>query len=140
MHKKIFLFLVLIFSIILVNFIIWKKFIIRVGEINNIDQLNKIEHLRPTPIPTPDKNDLLESLYQKVRFKESTNGLYGLAKTCKEKGMVNEIGWKPGSGYCFKTVEQQETAFKNWMDKYINKKGWSVSRALSYYSGGDYSK
>jgi len=133
---------IIVVLIFLGNFILWRLFFIRVGEMTRIDQLETVEHIRPTPVPTPEieNETLLENLYQRVRLKESTNGQFGLAKTCKNKGMINEIGWNPSKGHCFKTAEQQEKAFKAWFDKYINQKGWGVSRALSYYTGGDYSE
>jgi hypothetical protein len=75
-------------------------------------------------------------IYQLIRRYESSNGTKGLAVTCKNKGMVNEVGWKAHQRYCFRSEEEQEITIMQYFQKRLNVLGWTVSEAMCYYNTG----
>jgi len=74
-------------------------------------------------------------LYQLVRRYESNYGTMGLAVTCKNKGMVNEVGYLPVKGFCFNNQSEQELTVIQWFQKRLNG-GMSIETALCLYNTG----
>lgn len=74
-------------------------------------------------------------LYQKIRWNESNNGTRGLAVTCKGKGEINEIGWLPYKGFCFKSDWEQELTAMQYIEKKLNN-GWTEDSVLCYWNTG----
>jgi hypothetical protein len=74
-------------------------------------------------------------LYKFVRWVESNDGTKGLAVTCKSKGMYNDIGFLPVKGFCFKTIEEQELTFANWVNRKYNN-GLTENQLLCLYNEG----
>lgn len=137
--KKLLLATVIISILLIVgNFMLFKAYINRVDEIR-IDEVKRIlKHARP-PVSTESAvvEDQFERLYQRVRMKESTGGLYGLAKTCKSKGMVNSIGYMAGKGFCFDSELDEISTFRLWIKKHIEE-GMTIDQALRHYSNNSY--
>lgn len=75
-------------------------------------------------------------IYQLIRRYESSNGTKGLAVTCKNKGMINEVGWRAHERFCFTSEEAQEITIIQYFQKRLNVLGWTVSEAMCYYNTG----
>ena len=76
-------------------------------------------------------------IYQRVRWLESNGGTKGLAVTCRNKGMVNSIGYMGEKGFCFSSQAEEELAFARWITIRLNK-GMTEDQALRLYSGDAY--
>lgn len=74
-------------------------------------------------------------MYQYIRFVESNNGTKGLAVTCKNKGKINEVGFRALSGYCFNNERDQETTVMQYIESRLNS-GWTESEILCFYNSG----
>lgn len=73
-------------------------------------------------------------MYQYIRWVESNNGTKGLAVTCKNKGKVNEVGFRALSGYCFNNERDQETTVMQYIESRLNS-GWTEAEVLCYWNG-----
>lgn len=74
-------------------------------------------------------------MYQEIRWLESNNGTKGLAVTCKNKGGVNEVGFLPYKGFCFKSEWDQELTVMNYIEKRLNN-GWTINEVKCYWNEG----
>jgi hypothetical protein len=72
-------------------------------------------------LPISVDEELVNKLVYALRWRESTHGKYGLAKTCAEKGMWNEIGWQPSGqlDYCFPDEATGVSTLKKTIEKYV---------------------
>lgn len=74
-------------------------------------------------------------MYQYIRWVESNNGTKGLAVTCKNKGKVNEVGFRALSGYCFNNERDQETTVMQYIETRLNS-GWTEAEVYCFYNSG----
>lgn len=74
-------------------------------------------------------------IYQYIRWVESNNGTKGLAVTCKSKNGVNEIGYLPVKGFCFKSEWDQELTVMQYIEKRLNN-GWTEDQVKCFYNSG----
>jgi len=74
-------------------------------------------------------------MYQIIRFRESNYGTKGLAVTCKKKGMINDVGYLPVKGYCFKSEWDQENTVANWINKRANYDGLTEKELYCVWNG-----
>lgn len=74
-------------------------------------------------------------MYQYIRWVESNNGTKGLAVTCKNKGKVNEVGFRALSGYCFNNERDQETTVMQYIEIRLNS-GWTEAEVYCFYNSG----
>lgn len=74
-------------------------------------------------------------MYQYIRWVESNNGTKGLAVTCKNKGKVNEVGFRALSGYCFNNERDQETTVMQYIESRLNL-GWTEAEVYCFYNSG----
>jgi hypothetical protein len=95
--------------------------------------LNPVKNVYANEIRKEDTKSW--KLYQLVRKYESNYGTMGLAVTCKNKGMINEVGYLPFKGFCFKSEGDQELTVMQWFQKRLNG-GMSVETAMCLYNTG----
>lgn len=74
-------------------------------------------------------------MYQYIRWVESNNGTKGLAVTCKNKGKINEVGFRALSGYCFNNERDQETTVMQYIESRLNS-GWTEAEVYCFYNSG----
>lgn len=102
--------------------------------------------LTPPPKPTkaPQKETKFDKVFDTVWLHESGRGTNktGLNGLCISKGMINEIGYAPGEGYCFKNREDQKDTFVLWFQNRLAHKKYpacdSIDECLSYYNSNGY--
>lgn len=75
-------------------------------------------------------------LYQLIRKQESNYGKMGLAVTCAKKGMINEVGYLPVKGFCFKSEWDQESTVANWINKRATYDGMTDHQLLCMWNEG----
>jgi len=74
-------------------------------------------------------------MYQRIRWVESNNGTKGLAVTCKNKGMINETGYRALQGFCFKSDWDQELTIMQYIEKRLNA-GWTQNEVYCFFNTG----
>jgi len=85
-----------------------------------------------------------ETAYDTVWFNESNRGndKSGLHGDCLKKGMINEIGYAPGQGICFKDRTDQKDTFMLWLNNRLNhvKTPYcnTIRQCILYYTNNSY--
>ena len=111
-----------------------------------IPQVQAIE-TKQVAVPTQSPDNTIERAYDTVWFHETNRGkdLRGLNGDCIALGMINEIGYAPGLGYCFKDRAEQKATFTLWVKNRLGldcvKKGYcraTIEELLSLYSNSAY--
>jgi hypothetical protein len=95
-------------------------------------------------LPTPTVNPEFELAYDTVWFNESNRGndKSGLHGDCIKLGMINEIGYAPGQGICFKDRQDQKETFMLWLKNRLNHVKMpycnTVRDCINYYTNNTY--
>lgn len=104
-----------------------------------------ISPIPSSPSPTPKREKSKEELVKSsmypdfidhIWFRESGRGTNknpkALHNICKAKGMTNEFGYDPYSGYCFTSFSHAIRVMENWR---ISHRELSNNQALCLYNG-----
>lgn len=94
------------------------------------------------PIKEIETNLDYAVLIQDISMLESTGGLYGVAKTCKKKGMYNDWGYHKGGdrAFCFDTYEEGHATVNRWLIQHLEDEQMTLAEALCHYNQGTVSE
>ena len=70
----------------------------------------------------------------KIHILESNNGTKGLGLECRNKGLVNDVGYLPTPGFCFQSEEEELLTLNRWFNKRL--KTMDLVSALCLYNLG----
>jgi len=143
-------------SILLILFIVWTLGIYWFANTYELQNPIILQIRSPFKLRTPPKKQTIISpvvpqslaalsqpveirhitIWKKIRYLESSGGKpTGINKTCRAKGMVNSIGYAPGSDFCFKNEADEQKTLSDWFqDKF--EKGYSENEAVCLWNTG----
>lgn len=88
------------------------------------------------------KGQVAYEAYKTVWYRESGNGTndnpQGLHIYCRNKGLVNEVGYDPSNKFCFQDRTEQVATITNWFRNCLDKD--EIGKCLSVYSSGEYNE
>lgn len=119
---------------------VWAVINREVNKVGLVSPLVNLPHVNQVQASELRKEDTKPwKMYQKIRWVESNNGTKGLAVTCKNKGKINEIGFRALQGYCFNNERDQETTIMQYIEYKLNR-GWTESEVYCFFNTGKKTK